>query len=102
MGEKARLAWLVVVRDDNERGVRADVGCGADHLDSCRRGIASAASDHRNPAPRHPDSLRDRLAMLIAAQGGALARRAARHEPVAALGDLPLDELGECVLRDTA
>ena len=33
MGDEARLAWLVVIRDDHQRGVGADIGRRADHLD---------------------------------------------------------------------
>src|SRR5437763_14834837 len=40
--------------------------------------------------------------LLVVAQGRGFTRRPARHQRIAALGDLPLDELTKCVLGDTA
>src|SRR5215217_6962107 len=40
--------------------------------------------------------------MLVPAEGRDFTRRPARHQGVAALGDLPFDEITECVFSDTA
>jgi hypothetical protein len=64
--------------------------------------VGAAAGDHWNPAPRYLDRDFDHAAMFIGRQGRSFAGRAAGNEGVAALIDLPLDELTECVFGDTA
>ena len=86
-----------------QRGVGAGLlGRAAVSSIACAVSLDAAAGDHRHPALRDLDRDRDHPAMLVVGQGRAFAGGPARHQRVAALGDLPFDELAECVFSDTA
>src|SRR5215208_2474517 len=101
MCSKTRLARLIVIWDDDQRRVRPHVRSSADHLDRRFRRITAAACNDRDPALGGFDTGGDNVPMFVTGQRGALARGSAWHERIAALGNLPLDEFTECVLRDT-
>ena len=61
-------------------------------FDRCGGVVRAAAGDHRHAPVRHLDAQRDHAVMLGTCQGRGFAGGAARHQPVAAFGDLPLDE----------
>ena len=77
-------------------------------LAACRYSIACATLLLPQPAITGTRPLRDfdreldHPALLVGAHRRAFAGRSARDQRVAALGDLPLDELAECVFGDTA
>ena len=102
MRRKPRLARLVVIRHDDQRRVGADIGRGPRHLDRMRAVELLPQPAITGTRPLATSTVPRYLPMLVGGQRRALAGRPARHERVAALGDLPLDELGECVLSDTA
>src|SRR3569623_1497316 len=96
------LAGLIVVRDDDQDRVGPDVGGCPDHLDRMRCRIAATARNHWNTASGGFHCGCDDMAVLVASQRRAFARRAARNESVRALRDLPVDELTDCVFSNTA
>src|SRR5437763_15837916 len=102
MGNETSLARLIVVRHDNQSAVGSDIGRCTNPLDRGGGRIGPAAGDYWHPSLRDLDGMRDQLAMLVGAEGRDFARRSARHERIRAFADLPFDELGECVLSDTA
>src|SRR5262249_27573918 len=57
--------------------------------------IGSRTGDHRHAPSRGLDAKLDDLLVLVVTQRGRFAGRPARHKPVRALVDLPLDELAE-------
>jgi len=66
----------------------------------CR--IGAAACDHRNPAAGDLHRGGDDVAMFLRAKSRDLARRPARDERVAALIDLPGDEITEYRFIDSS
>jgi hypothetical protein len=102
MRNKARLARLVVVGDDRQHRISADVGRGAGPLDRSGRVVGTGAGDHRNPSLRSLDCRGDHVAMLVARQRRDFAGCTARYEGIGPFGNLPFDELANCVLGNTA
>ena len=104
MGGDAGLARPVVIRHDDQRGVGAGLLGGIASARSTLRVDVSCRS-RRSPAPgRAPPRPRVRSTRRCssASERRHFAGRAARNQPAAALGDLPVDELAKCVLIDTA
>jgi len=102
MRQQAGLARLIVIGHHHQGRIGADIGGGADHVERCRCRIISAAGNDRHAPSDHLDHSRDHVPMLVAGQGRDFAGRAAWHQGVRALGNLPVDELAQCVFGDTA
>ena len=103
MRGEPRLARLVVIRHDDQRGVGADVGGGADQLDRGGGRIAAAAGDHRHPALR--DLARRARSPRDARRGsGSRSRRSSRTAPARSMPSAICHSTNsrECVFGDTA
>src|SRR5260221_11988109 len=74
----------------------------ARQLDRLGGRVGAGAGDHRHLALRHVEAELDDALVLLVAQRRRLAGRAARHQPVRALLDLPGDEILEAALVDRA
>src|SRR3954471_20350039 len=102
MSAQATLARFVVIRNDGQHGVGAKIRGSPSALDRGGRRVSAAPGDDRHPAIGGPYRGCDDVAMFIDGERGDLTGRTAWHQPVAAFGDLPLDEFAECVLGDTS
>src|SRR5262249_15420453 len=83
---------LVVVRGHGEDPVRAGLDRGLRAGDRTPRVVAAGPGQDRHLARGHLDRDRDDPPLLVVAERHALARRAAGHEDVDALGYLPRDQ----------
>ena len=89
------LARLVVVGGDDERRVGADALGVAHQADRLLGVVRAGAGDHRDPAGCGLDDDLDAALVLGVGERRRLAGGADGDEPVASLGDVPLDELGQ-------
>ena len=96
--EKPFLRRLVVVGRDHEAGVGAGLLGVAGEVDRLGGAVAARAGDHRNPAARHLDADLDDALVLLMGEGRAFAGGADGDQPLGALRDLPLHQLGELLL----
>jgi len=89
---KALLCWLVVIRGDLQRGIRAgffSLGC------QIYRFAGRIPSGTRHHMDFFPGRIRPRahdLDMFLVIQRGRFARRSDRHDAIDAGGDLPSDQ----------
>ena len=101
-GDHPILTGPVVIAHDDQSGIGPDIGGGAQIIDRMSDIVAAAAGDHRYAPLGDFDRRRDDVPLLVGAHRRAFARGPARHERVAAFRNLPLDQLAQCVLGDTA
>ena len=93
------LRRLVVIGRDHERAIGAGLLGVAGQLDGLGGRVRSGAGDHRHAAGSRLDAELDDLLVLVMGERRRFARRPARHEPVRALVDLPLDQLAGTLAR---
>ena len=107
MGLEHPAVGPVVVGRHDQRGVRTEL-CRPARRPDGRGGVVGAGpGDHADPVARGPlggdlDGDRDQPLALLLGQGGRLAGRAARDEPVDAGQDLPAHETPEGGLVERA
>ena len=93
MAIKPFLGRLVVIGRHDKGGIRAGLlGVFRQH-DGFLGRVRAGAGDHRDPTLGHPDADFHDPHMLVVAQRRRFAGRAAGHQPVGSLFDLPVDEL---------
>ena len=98
MAVQAFLRRPVVVARDREHRIGAHLlGVAAEH-DRFGRRVGARAGDHRHAAIGFLDADFHDPHMLFVAESRRFARRSAGDEAVAALFDLPGDQVSECAL----
>ena len=107
MGLEHPAVGPVVVRRDDERGVRTELGGATGRPDRGCGVVRAGPGDHPDPVARRSlrgdlDGRGDQPLALVGRQGRGLAGRPARDEAVDAGQDLPADEAPECGLVELA
>ena len=98
MAVETFLRGTVVVRRDEQCGIRAELLAFHRHLDGLARGIRSRARDHQRALFRHLHGEFDHAEVLRVIERGRFAGGAHGDDARDASGDLRLDEAGECGL----
>ena len=96
------LGRLVVIgRHDQHRVGARHLGV-LRQLDRLGGRVRAGAGDHRHAAVDLVDAPLHHLLVLVMTERGALAGGADRHQPVGALGDLPVHQVAECLFVERA
>ena len=96
MTVQAFLRRLVVVRNDRQTGVRADLLRVGSELDRLGGRIGARPGDDRNAPRRMLDGGFQQEAMLVDIDGRRFAGRADGDDGARAVGDVKVDELAIC------
>ncbi len=102
MGVHAVLGRLVVIGRDDQDRVGADPLGMLGEPDRLGGAVRAGAGDDRDPALDLVDRDLDDPLMFLMAQGRALARGPDRHDTVAAILDLPVDEFAKARFVDSS
>ena len=102
VAEEALLGRLVVIAGGVQHGVRAHRLGVAGEIDRLRGGVGAGARDHRHALAGDLHAQLHHALVLLVAERRALARGPHGHQPVRALGDLPLDQAPERLLVERA
>ena len=99
---EAVLGRLVVVGRDDQGRIGAHLPRVLGETDRFARAVRARAGDHRHATPYGLDNHLDHAPVLDMAQGRTLTGRADRNHAVRPIGDVPVDELAESRLVDSA
>ena len=99
---EAFLAGLVVIRRDHQHRVGARLLRVLGERNRLGGRVGAGARDHRHAALGLLHAPLDHAVVLFMGERRALARGADRHQPVGALGDLPIHQLAERALVESA
>jgi soluble lytic murein transglycosylase len=99
---KPLLRRFVVVGRDDQHPVGAGARGMGGEIDRLARAVGARPGDHRHPLGGRLDDDLDHPLVFVMAEGGRLAGRAHRHQPIGSLGDLPFHETPQRGLVDRA